>query len=94
MQNYPLFPRAVRLALYAGTAIASLAAMPAVVRHARQAMDPVVEEDSSGNGPDVSAATSHQNKGSISIQPVQPDAAARRKAELAALQAKLQAAAK
>jgi hypothetical protein len=89
MQNYPLFPRAVRLILYAGTALASLAGVPAVVRHARQAMAPMSEEESNAAQVSNVPVQAHHADSRISIQPVQSDAAARRKEELLALQAKL-----
>lgn len=85
--EYALFPKAIRLVLYATVGIASLAAVPAVITRARSASAMMNQDEANSDAPTV--VSGKKDPGTIQIVPVGPNAAARRKAELAALEARL-----
>ncbi|HEY1685125.1 MAG TPA: hypothetical protein VGG19_10205 [Tepidisphaeraceae bacterium] len=94
MQEMPLFPKAIRLILYAVLGIGGLAITPAVISHLRTATASG-EENSLLDQMNPAAPTKElKPKGTIVIQAAGKDTAAHRRAELEALQAKLQANAK
>ena len=89
MQNLPLFPRAVRLVLYAGTAVASLASVPTIIKHAEKAVSPITEDDNAPQEASAPTTSSPAHEGTISIQPVGSQTALHRQAELAQLRIKV-----
>jgi hypothetical protein len=94
MQEMPLFPKAIRLILYAILGIGGLAITPWAISHLRAATASGEENSLLDQMNPVAAPAAKKAKGTIVIQAAGKDTAAHRRAELAALQAKLQASAK
>jgi hypothetical protein len=89
MRNRSVFSRLVRLCVYAGMAIASLASVPMIVHQAKQAMGPMEEEFKNVAEQPAAASGKSVSAGTISIRPAGPNEATQRQAELARLRAKL-----